>query len=616
MQLRFLHVSGPGTEPANVDFVAGLNVINGPSNTGKSHVLRLIDYVLGAQNPPEAIAEQALYDLVHLGVAMNDGSEKTLVRALRGGEIKIFEGLVKGRPDPKQGIAVSARHGTKASLSKILLDQLGAGGARVQTKAKGDTKDLSFRDLSDYALVDEAKIQARTSPVLTGQYVLKTVETSVFKYVLTGVDDSALDMAKPETSQPLRQAVQLELLDQQVRDLDQEIAAADHDQEELEKLDSSLDVELAESFQVQEETESDYRQLTGRRRQLRREHENAQDRIAEIDTLLARFQLLRQHYRSDQDRLAAVIEAGTLFALEDGEICPICGADPAQHRPPFACDGNVGEIVEAARAETADLDRRSAELELTMDGLTEERAELADRAREILPELATLSAGIMREVPSVQTVRSETNRVIARKLVVQKSLDLVRRREKLLTQRAELGIVPGYDSTTIVAEQSLNGSVLDSFCKVVEAELAAWQFPNGERVFFELPRMDISVSGKPRAANGKGVRALLHGAFSVGLMKYCLSLKRAHPGFLVLDSVFVTYKDPDGLEDVAIQNTPLKDKAFAAFADLTDEYQLVILDNVDVPDWLASQPRCIHFTGQPTLGRAGFFPPLPTQQSR
>jgi hypothetical protein len=610
MQLRFLHVSGPNTEPANVDFVAGLNVIYGPSNTGKSHILRLIDYVLGAKDPPEPIAEQAHYDLVHLGVAMDDGMEKTLVRALRGGEIRIIEGLVKTRPEPKQGTTVSARHGAKVSLSKMLLEQLGAAGARVQTKAAGDTKDLSFRDLGDYALIEEAKIQARTSPVLTGQYNLKTPETAVFKYVLTGVDDSALDMAKPETSQPVRQAVQLELLDQQVRDLDQEIAEADHDQEELEKLDSSLDIELAQTFQIQEETENDYRQLTGRRRQLRREHEEAQDRIAEIDTLLARFQLLQQHYGSDHDRLAAVIEAGTLFALEDGEICPICGADPAQHRAASACDGNIDEIVEAARAETADLDRRSADLEETIDGLTEERAELADRAREILPELATLTAGIQREVPSVQTVRNETNRVFSRKLVVQKSLDLVRRRDKLLAQRAELGIVPGYDSTTIVVEQSLSGPVLDSFCKVVEAELEAWQFPNRERVFFELPRMDISVSGKPRAANGKGVRALLHGAFSIGLMKYCRSRKRAHPGFLVLDSVFVTYKDPDGLDDLAIKNTPLKDRAFSTFSELPDEYQLLILDNVDVPDWLAKEPCCIHFTGQPTQGRSGFFPAL------
>lgn len=603
MQLRFLHVSGPNAEPAAVDFVAGLNVINGPSNTGKSHILRLIDYVLGAQEPPEPIAEQALYDLVHLGVAMDDGTEKTLVRALQGGEIKIIDGLVKSRPEPKQGVAVSARHSAKVSLSKMLLDQLGAGGTRLQTKAAGDTRDLSFRDLDDYALINETKIQARTSPVLTGQYVSKPAETAVFKYLLTGVDDSALDMAKPDTSQPMRQAAQLELLDQQIRELDQEIAAADHDQEELEKIDSSLELQLAESFQAQEETEGDYRELTGNRRRLRREHEDIQDRIAEIDTLLARFGLLEQHYGSDEDRLAAVIEAGTLFTLEDGEICPICGADPQQHRPTFACDGNVVEIVEAAKAETADLQRRAAELKLTVNGLTEERNELAGRAREILPELQALQADIMREVPSVQTVRSETNRVIARKLVVQKSLDLVRRREKLLSQRLELGIVPGYDSTTLVAEQSLNGAVL-------EAELKSWEFPNGQRVFFELPRMDISVSGKPRSANGKGVRALLHGAFSIGLMKYCRERKRAHPGFLVLDSVFVTYKDPDGLEDIAIKNTQLKDRAFSAFAELADQYQLIILDNVDVPDWLALQSRCIHFTGQPTLGRAGFFPPL------
>jgi hypothetical protein len=156
--------------------------------------------------------------------------------------------------------------------------------------------------------------------------------------------------------------------------------------------------------------------------------------------------------------------------------------------------------------------------------------------------------------------------------------------------------------------------VLDSLCKVVEAELEAWRFPKGERVFFELPKMDISVSGKPSAANGKGVRALLHGAFSVGLMKYCRERKRAHPGFLVLDSLFVTYKDPDGLEDVAIKNTPLKDRAFGSFSELTNEYQLVILDNVDVPDWLIGEPNCIHFTGQPTQGRAGFFPPIPVRR--
>jgi hypothetical protein len=94
--------------------------------------------------------------------------KKTFVRALQGGEIRIIDGLTKARPEPKQGIAVSARHSAKVSLSKILLQQLGAPGARIQIRAAGDTRDLSFRDLDKYALINETKIQAGTSPVLTG----------------------------------------------------------------------------------------------------------------------------------------------------------------------------------------------------------------------------------------------------------------------------------------------------------------------------------------------------------------------------------------------------------------------------------------------------------------
>lgn len=365
---------------------------------------------------------------------------------------------------------------------------------------------------------------------------------------------------------------------------------------------------MAATFSVQEDTERDYRALTTHRRQLRREHEGIRDRIDEIDTLQARFDLLNQHYLSDQERLASAIEAGTFFALEEGQVCPICGAEAKHHRPEFACDGNVDEIVEAAKAELAELKTRAAELKLTIQGLVDERTELAGRARELLPELDSIQADILREVPSVQMVRTQTNTVIASKLNVQKSLELVRRRDRLIEQRGQLGVVPGYDSSTIVAAQSLDGAVLNEFSEVVEAELKSWDFPNARRVFFDLAKMDISVAGKARSSNGKGVMALLHGAFSIGLMRYCCNRKRAHPGFLVLDSVFVTYKDPDGLEDVAIQNTPLKDKAFEAFAALPDPYQLIVLDNVDVPDWLSSQTRCTHFTGRPGQGRAGLFP--------
>ena len=330
--------------------------------------------------------------------------------------------------------------------------------------------------------------------------------------------------------------------------------------------------------------------------------------MGEIDSLTARFGLLAEHYRSDAERLASIAEAGSFFLLEDAAVCPVCGAAPEHHRPDQACEGNVAEIMAAAKAEIAEVRERAVELQVTIDGLMEERAVTAARARELLPKLESLQANILREVPTVQIMRSQTSEVIARKLTIQKSLELVRRRDGLVAQRTELGVSPGYDSSTIVAQQQLDGGTLDAFSQVIEAELQSWEFPEAKRVFFELPKMDISVAGKSRGANGKGVRALLHGAFSLSLMKFCKGRARAHPGFLVLDSLFITYRDPSDDEDTAIASTPLKDRAFRAFSTLPDDLQLIILENVDVPDWLAGQPQVTHFTGSSSTGRAGLFP--------
>lgn len=612
MQLRFLLVTGPKSTPATVEFGPGLNVIYGGSNTGKSHILRLIDYVTGARLPPEPIIEQAEYDLVHLGLVLDDAREKTLVRALQGGDIKVIDGLVRRRPLTSEGIQVSANHGAKVSLSKLLLAQLGASNARIRTDATGKTRDLSFRDLERHALVDETKIQSPQSPALSGQFVTKTAETSVFKFLLTGVDDSALDLAKTDTAQPMRQAAQLELLDRQIREFELEISEIEEDQDhdELSRLDAALDEELKRSFQVQEVAEVGYRDLTFKRRDLRREYEAIQDRIGEIDTLQARFSLLAEHYATDVRRLASIAEAGAFFVLEDGAICPVCGADSTHQRPGEACEGDVVEIIAAATAEATQLKARTEELQLTVANLASERQALGSRARDMLPELDALQESILREVPSVQTVRSQTSSVIQQKLRIQKSLDLFRRRNNFVIQRAELGVSPGYDSSTIVAQQQLDGAVLDSFSQAVEAELQAWQFPDAQRVFFELPKMDISVAGKSRSANGKGVRALLHGAFSVALMKYCRDRERAHPGFLILDSLFITYRDPADAQEAAIATTPLKDRAFKAFSSIPDSLQLIVLENVDVPDWLIGQPQCVHFTGEPKVGRAGLFPAI------
>lgn len=47
----------------------------------------------------------------------------------------------------------------------------------------------------------------------------------------------------------------------------------------------------------------------------------------------------------------------------------------------------------------------------------------------------------------------------------------------------------------------------------------------------------------------KGLRPITQAAFSISLMEYCVGNDSAHPGFLILDSPLLSYKEPEGPED-------------------------------------------------------------------
>jgi DNA repair ATPase RecN len=52
LRIRHLAAVGRSKDTARLDFGPGLNVIWGAANTGKSHVLGLIDFALGSSTRP------------------------------------------------------------------------------------------------------------------------------------------------------------------------------------------------------------------------------------------------------------------------------------------------------------------------------------------------------------------------------------------------------------------------------------------------------------------------------------------------------------------------------------------------------------------------------------
>ena len=186
--IRRLALTGPGLEIAEVEFTSGLNVISGPSDTGKTFILQCIDYVFGASSRPEELPEAEAYDKVVLELdAVSDDGRYVLMRALRGGDIALT------RPDGStEQLKGKHKPGQTDTVSYFLLQLSGLSDKSIRTNKDGKTRELSFRDVAHLIIVSEQDVIRESSPVHASSGYQQTASRSVFRLLLSGMDDSAV----------------------------------------------------------------------------------------------------------------------------------------------------------------------------------------------------------------------------------------------------------------------------------------------------------------------------------------------------------------------------------------------------------------------------------------
>ncbi|MBJ6720326.1 AAA family ATPase [Bacillus sp. PR5] len=368
LQLRKIAFSGP-KKRADVEFNPGVNVICGASDTGKSFLAESIDFMLGGSTLKE-IPERAGYGEAALELATSLGENWLLQRATSGGDFKLTDLNIKGA-EPTI-LKQSHAHDRTDNVSGFLLGKIGLLGKRIlKSSTKGTTQSLSFRNLARLVIVQEGEIQQSGSPFWGGQFTLKTPELATVKLLLTGVDDSNVVSAGASSEKDNSQ--QVALIDELIADLASDIADAGLDRadlsDQLERLEGSIESQREGLVSAQEELN----QRLAARRDLLQQRSAIEGRLTEIEELLARFDLLREHYEVDTKRLAAIEESGSMFVHVQQAPCPLCGASPEAQHLDDDCDGDVDAIVQAAAAEIAKIEKLNAELHDTVKDLQGER---------------------------------------------------------------------------------------------------------------------------------------------------------------------------------------------------------------------------------------------------
>ena len=610
-QLRALRVTSKKRKVAALEFRPGLNVVAGASNTGKSYILGCIDFMLGATKPPKAITESVGYESVELEFEDHSGVLHRFERSLKGGDVshRIRSGDAWKSADPE---ILAWRHAPSdpETISGVLLNLCGFWGRKIRTNEAGKLVTLSFRDLAHLSVINEKRIIDDGSPILSGQYTEKTKEIGVFRLLLTGIDDSSVIARESRKENLARKRAQLELLDRMIARLEQQIATAEKEPTSVAERRKRRDEAIARHTQVilasQEEIAAE---------QLRRQlaWTSAQQTTAKRDATLElrnRFKLLEDHYQSDLARLNAIIEADHYFAQLRTVVCPLCGAPVDQHDEHQHSEHSDGlrDLRIACKAEIEKIQILLRDLVGTTAQLDQELSSLAHQREQHESTFATATQTIQEQLaPKAQQLQGELETLISDRDQLAYIEMLQERLLSMQDERDAIASIVWQPRPTDDVPKMLVSQPLETFTLAAQELLTAWKYPELTRVTFNQELIDLIVSGKDRASEGKGFRAIGYSAFIIGLLRYCYENNLPHPGIVVLDSPLVTYKRRDTQPGEEIP----EDVSKAFYEDLANtpaDLQIIVLENEDPPKEVQAKIQYEHFSRSKEIGRYGFFP--------
>jgi hypothetical protein len=611
LQIRKILLRGAGLEDAVVQFYSGANVLAGESDTGKSFLLECINFILGADKLT-LVDEAKPY--THLAVEFVNSNDETitLVRPTSGGKLTAYHVPIADISGSGQSIAPTRKGKSKGpDVTSVLLPFAGIKEARLRRNVEGETQRFTIRTIEPLFLVDEVAVIDQQSPVTGKATFGDTAQKRALSYILTGNDDESVAAGEKNEIVKARLKAKLELVNEMLQPLNERFASpaelnVSTDDTELDTLLGSLTGEL-ENLATSRDA------LQERSQGATRNILKADSQLLGIRELLSRYRLLDERYTSDLDRLDFISESSFYFDALQEVPCPVCDqimAPGHSHSP----DSAARPIRESAVAEAAKIHAHRTDLAAAIHDL-EVRQGLVEGEKSTIDTV-------------LQSLNTELNRTLAPRLefTMQRLEQLVSRH----TEREATRVERERWQSLVKLQNDINSALAESgapkqtwadippkelgeFCTEIQAVLVEWAWKGTPRVDFDEKAFDIIVDGKPRQSHGKGVRAILYAAFTIGLLRYAAINGRPHPGVIVIDSPLTSYKKKKA-ESVKGENGQIDAGIEAAFwtslANTSKAVQVIVIENKEPPSEIAAEVHYQWFAGEAANEgeRAGFVP--------
>ena len=601
LRLKKLTVSGPGQKDSVIEFGPGLNLIIGPSNTGKSMVMDCIDYMFGFQprkdKPSKIVDNKNGYDYITLDLMTATGTI-TLKRKIGDTKVQVISSADSNVLPGSYPINSSKN---KPTIGSLLLSLIGITEPHeILASKEGKTVSLTWRSILHLFLLKQADIP-REKSALESPHGFGSSSKAALYFLLTGND--AADITKPE-SKEITQAKKKAILNY-IRDrrslVLQQIAKLEDIKEQTDQIDLQEKIKMLRR-QIKELKES-LSDAASHSHSLMEQIYAKNGKLSECKTIIHNFKVLEKQYHTDIHRLDFVVDGKiNVTATPVKTICPFCHS----------------EVIE--KPDTPSLDALAAELEKTkanliglkvaQNDIDQQRIQLEKELQLLYQQKETFDSQIKDKLePELRNFQEELKQYIAMTRVNDKIQYLTTTKEEYDKDIFEKENEEETKNPTYDIKKYFDYDLIEKFQDMLIEILKASKFGGAASARFDINSFDIEIDNKHKASSmGGGYCALLNTITALAMTGYIIKRGRPAPGFFIADSPLTQLSEPGNLQAVET----IKTNFLNYLLDHASERQIIIMEQkekIPFPSKLTQNSKLtiIEFTRNKTQGRYGLL---------
>lgn len=589
--------SGRGVHTSTIQFHRGVNIVHGPSNTGKSMIVKVIDYLFGGDGCP-ANPNRTGYSDFRMTLKDDCGHEVSIARSVEcdddGNERAVSKIHVESNSDVMpSGIYNAKSSGKKserADFKSLLLKLIGIeNDVRIVSTQAGKSASLSWRVIFHQFCLKEDHIFSEKTIVDNPGHSSITLNINALAYLAYegGLEESQFEdkeIAKAKSEAVRSYIAQRRApLSKRIKEIQSELEALPT--EPIDEM--ALAQEFADVSEELSGTEQKAKSiLTG--------IFHAQSKISQLGSLEERYSQLKSQYESDINRLDFIIDGGNRLG-SNVERCPFCdGEIPAEECISYeeACKAEKVKVVSQLR----DLESVLSETRKDLNEELVELAELEKQRNELIAQIEDVLKprhdNLSEKLEAYKTASS-----LKAEIEILKSLDGEYGQDIYLEFQREVD-APKYD-----AKKLFRDDVFNDLSNRVSSAIKRCGYPDFQLAGLNRGTFDVTVNGKDKKFEGKGYRGFLNSVFAFELMRYLDEHGKHAPRMLILDSPILSLKESEQ-EGIA---EGMKSSMLSYMLSRCGRCQVIIVENELPDDVDFSAANLIEFTKNKNIGREGFL---------